>query len=146
MNDEIVRLRENNGAGVMECKRALTDAKGDFDAAVALIGERGLVKVEKRADREAGAGMIFSYVHNDRIGVLVDMRAETDFVVHSDPFKETIREIAMQVAAAAPENVEALLSQPYIKDESKTVQDLVNEVIAKVGENVKVRTFSRIEL
>ena len=146
MNDEIVRLREKTGAGVMDCKRALTDAKGDFDAAVALIGERGLVKVEKRADREAGAGMIFSYVHNDRIGVLVDMRAETDFVVHSDPFKETIREIAMQVAAAAPENVEALLSQPYIKDESKTVQDLVNEVIAKVGENVKVRTFSRIEL
>ncbi len=146
MNDEIVKLREKTGAGVMDCKRALTDAKGDFDAAVALIGERGLVKVEKRADREAGAGMIFSYVHNDRIGVLVDMRAETDFVVHSDPFKETIREIAMQVAAAAPENVEALLSQPYIKDESKTVQDLVNEVIAKVGENVKVRTFSRIEL
>ncbi len=130
----------------MDCKRALTDAKGDFDAAVALIGERGLAKVEKRADREAGAGMIFSYVHNDRIGVLVDMRAETDFVVHSDPFKETIREIAMQVAAAAPENIEALLAQPYIKDESKTVQDLVNEVIAKVGENVKVRTFSRIEL
>lgn len=130
----------------MDCKRALTDAKGDFDAAVALIGERGLSKVEKRADREAGAGMIFSYVHNDRIGVLVDMRAETDFVVHSDPFKEAIREIAMQIAAAAPENVEALLAQPYIKDESKTVKDIVNEVIAKVGENVKVRTFSRIEL
>lgn len=146
MNDEIVRLREKTGAGVMDCKRALTDAKGDFDAAVALIGERGLAKVEKRSDREAGAGMIFSYVHNDRIGVLVDMRAETDFVVHSDPFKEAIREIAMQIAAAAPENVEMLLAQPYIKDESKTVQDIVNEVIAKVGENVKVRTFSRIEL
>jgi elongation factor Ts len=146
MNDEIVRLREKTGAGVMDCKRALTDAKGDFDAAVALIGERGLAKVEKRADREAGAGMIFSYVHNDRIGVLVDMRAETDFVVHSDPFKETIREIAMQVAAAAPENVEALMDQPYIKDESKAVKDLINDVIAKVGENVKVRAFSRIEL
>ncbi|TSC60368.1 MAG: elongation factor T [Parcubacteria group bacterium LiPW_15] len=146
MDDSIVRLREKTGAGVMDCKRALTDAKGDFDAAVALIGERGLSKVEKRADREAGAGMIFSYVHNDRIGVLVDMRAETDFVVHSDPFKEAIREIAMQIAAAAPENVEALLAQPYIKDESKTVKDIVNEVIAKVGENVKVRTFSRIEL
>lgn len=130
----------------MECKRAFEEAGGDFDKAIAIIKERGLAKVEKRSDREAGAGMIFSYVHNDRIGVLVDMRAETDFVVHSDPFKETIREIAMQIAAMSPENMEELLAQPYIKDPNRTVQDLVNDVIAKVGENVKVRTFSRLAI
>lgn len=146
MTDDLIKLREKTGAGVMDCKRALADSNGDFDAAAALIMERGLAKVEKRADREAGAGMIFSYVHNERIGVLVDMRAETDFVVHSDPFREAIREIAMQVAAAAPENVEALLAQPFIKDEKRTVKDVINELIAKVGENVKVRAFSRIEL
>lgn len=134
------------GAGVMECKRALEEAKGDFDDAKKIIHERGLAKVEKRADREAGAGMIYSYVHNERIGVLVDVRAETDFVVHSDPFKELVREVAMQVAAMGAENVEELLKQPYIKDEKKTVHDIVNEVIAKVGENVKVRAFSRLEI
>ena len=130
----------------MDCKRALEEAGDDFEKAVTIIHEKGIAKVEKRAGREAGAGMIYSYVHNERIGVLVDMRAETDFVVHSDPFKETIREIAMQIAAMAPENVESLLVQPYIKDEKRTIKDLVNEVIAKVGENIQVKTFSRIEL
>jgi len=146
MKDDVVKLREVTGAGVMECKRALEEAKGDFDEAKKIIHERGLAKVEKRADREAGAGMIYSYVHNERIGVLVDVRAETDFVVHSDPFKDLVREIAMQVAAMAPENVEELLKQPYIKDEKRTVQDIVHDVIAKVGENIKVRAFSRLEI
>lgn len=130
----------------MDCKKALEDAKGDIEEAKKIIHEKGLAKVEKRADREAGAGMIYSYVHNERIGVLVDVRAETDFVVHSDPFEDMVREVAMQVAAMGAENVEALLAQPYIKDEKKTVKDLVNEVIAKVGENIKVRAFSRLEL
>lgn len=146
MKDDVIKLRERTGAGVMDCKRAIEDAKGDFDAAVSLIMERGLSKVEKRADREAGAGVIFSFVHNDRIGVLLDMRAETDFVVHSDPFKDLVREVAMQIAAMNPENVEALLSEPYIKDDKRTIKDLINEVIAKVGENVKVKTFARIEV
>ena len=146
MKDEILRLRETTGAGVMDCKRAFDEAGQDYDKAVAIIHERGIAKVEKRADREAGAGMIFSYVHNERIGVLVDLRAETDFVVHSDPFKELIRELAMQIAAAAPESVEELLASPYIKDDKKTVQDVVHDVIAKVGENIKVKTFSRISL
>jgi elongation factor Ts len=146
MNDEILKLREITSAGVMDCKRALEEAKGDFELAKKIIHEKGLAKVEKRADREAGAGMIYSYVHNERIGVLVDARAETDFVVHSEPFKEMVREVAMQIAAMGPENLEQLLAQPYIKDDKKTIQDLVNEVIAKVGENVKIRTFSRVSL
>jgi elongation factor Ts len=130
----------------MECKKALEDARGDFDRAKELIHERGLTKVEKRADRVTGAGLIQTYVHNERIGVLLDLRAETDFVVRSQPFRELARELAMQIAAMAPETVEELLNQPYIRDESKTAGDLVKDVIARVGENVRVNKFYRIEL
>lgn len=130
----------------MDCQKALSDAGGDFDKAIQIIGERGLIKVEKRAGREAGAGLIYSYVHNERIGALLDLRAETDFVVRSDPFKKLAHELAMQIAAAAPRDVEELFKQPYIKDETRTVKDLVNEVIAKVGENIKINKFYRIEL
>ena len=130
----------------MECKRAFTDAKGDFEEAKKLIHERGLVKVEKRSGRETGAGLIESYVHNERIGVLVDVRAETDFVVRSEPFRALVHELAMQLAAMPAENVEAFLAQPYIRDETKTVHDLVKDVIARVGENVRVNGFSRLEI
>lgn len=139
-------LREITGAGVMDCRKALIEAQGDIDQAKAIIQEKGLSKVEKRAGREAGAGLVHSYVHGERIGVLLDIRAETDFVVRSEPFRALAHEVAMQIAAAAPENVDALLTQPFIKDESKTVKDLVNEVIAKVGENVVIKQFSRIEV
>lgn len=144
--DTIQKLREVTGAGVMECKRAFTDAKGDFDEAKRIIHERGLAKVEKRSGRETGAGLIESYVHNERIGVLVDLRAETDFVVRSEPFRTLAHELAMQIAAAPSANVDELLAQPYIRDESKTVGDLVKDVIARVGENVKVAGFSRLEI
>jgi elongation factor Ts len=144
--DTIQKLREATGAGVMECKKALTDAEGDFDRAVQIIHERGLVKVEKRADRETGAGLIESYVHNERIGVLLDLRAETDFVVRSEPFRALAHELVMQIAAMEPKDVAELLKQPYIKDETRTVKDIVNEVIAKVGENIRINAFSRLEI
>lgn len=140
----IQKLRDTSGAGVMECKRALDEAAGDFDKALAIIRERGLVRVEKRSDRETGAGMVLSYVHNERIGVLLEVRAETDFVVRSEPFRELAHELVMQIAATAPETTEELLEQPYIKDESRKVQDLVKDVIARVGENVQVAKFFRI--
>jgi elongation factor Ts len=149
MNDklgDIQRLRESTGAGVMECKKAMEDAKGDFDRAVSLIRERGLLKVEKRSGRETGAGLIESYVHNDRIGVLLDLRAETDFVVRSEPFRRLSHELAMQIAALAPRDIHELLKQPYIKDESRTVEDLIKEVIARVGENIQINNFSRLEI
>lgn len=142
----IQKLREVTGAGVIECSKALRDAGGDFDKAVQIIHERGLVKVEKRADRETGAGLIESYVHNERIGVLLDLRAETDFVVRSEPFRALAHELAMQIAAMAPKDVAGLLEQPYIKDESKTVADIIKEVIARVGENIRVIAFSRLEI
>jgi len=146
MKEKIQKLREKTGAGVIDCKHALTEAGGDMDRAVEIIQEKGLSKVEKRAGRETSAGMVHSYVHNGRIGVLLDVRAETDFVVRSEPFQELIHELAMQIAAMGPKDIKELLAEPYIKDESKTVQDLVNAVIAKVGENVQIGTFYRIEL
>lgn len=144
--DAVQKLREITGAGVMDCRKALIEANGDFEKAQKVIHEKGLSKVEKRAGRETGAGLVHSYVHNERIGVLVDLRAETDFVVRSEPFRHLAHELAMQIAAAAPADMSALLAQPYIKDESRTVQDLVNEVIAKVGENVTVNQFFRMEV
>jgi elongation factor Ts len=144
--ESVQQLREMTGAGVMDCRKALMEAKGNVDAAKKFLREKGVSKVEKRAGRETGAGLVHSYVHNDRIGVLLDVRAETDFVVRSEPFQKLAHEIAMQISAMAPKDVEELLAQPYIKDESKTVKDLVNEVIAKVGENVSVNQFYRIEV
>ncbi len=142
--NEVQKLRDVTGAGVMECKKALDDAKGNFDEALNLVRERGLVKVEKRSEREAGAGLIESYVHNGRIGVLLDIRAETDFVVRSADFRELAKELVMHIAASEVNNVEELLAEPYVRDESKTVESLVKEVAARVGENVRVNGFSRM--
>lgn len=145
-SNDVQKLREITGAGVMDCKRALDDAKGDFDAARKLIQERGFLKVEKRAGRETGAGLVYSYVHNGRIGVLVDVRAETDFVVRSEPFQKLIHELAMQIAAVPAKDVDELMTMPHIKDETRTIKDLVAEVISKVGENVRINQFYRIEI
>lgn len=143
--DAVQKLREMTSAGVMDCRKALIEANGDLDAAVKIIHEKGLAKIEKRADRETGAGLVQSYVHNERIGVLLRLSAETDFVVRSEPFKTLAHDLAMHIAAVGPKNVEELMAQPYIKDESRTVKDIVGEVIAKVGENVTIGEFSRIE-
>lgn len=143
--EAVQKLRDMTSAGVMDCRKALIEADGDMDAAVKIIREKGLAKMEKRADRETGAGLVETYVHNDRIGVMLRVSAETDFVVRSEPFKALAHDLAMHIAAAAPANVEELLAQPYIKDESRTVKDIVGDVVAKVGENITVNEFYRIE-
>jgi elongation factor Ts len=143
--EAVQKLREMTSAGVMDCRKALIETNGDIDAAVKIIHEKGLAKVEKRADRETGAGLVQSYVHNERIGVLLRLSAETDFVVRSEPFRTLAHDLAMHIAAAAPKDVDELLAQPYIKDESRTVKDMIGEVIAKVGENVAVGEFYRVE-
>jgi elongation factor Ts len=143
--EAVQKLREMTSAGVMDCRKALIEANGDIDAAVKIIREKGLAKVEKRADRATGAGLVQSYVHNERIGVLLRLSAETDFVVRSEPFRALAHDLAMHIAAAAPKDVEELLAQPYIKDESRTIKDVIGEVIAKVGENVAVGEFYRVE-
>ncbi len=146
MTEAIQKLRAATGAGVMECKRALTDAGGNFEQAVKLIGERGLVKAESRQSRAAGAGLLETYIHQNRVGVLLDVHAETDFVVRSEPFRELAHELAMQIAAMDPKDVAELLAQPYIKDAATTVEALVKGTMAKVGENIVVERFTRYEL
>lgn len=130
----------------MECHKALKDAGGDFDKAVQIINERGLIKAQKKSERTTGAGILVSYIHNERVGVLLEVRAETDFVARSADFKYLAHELAMQIAAMNPADPDALLTQPYIKDESITVGDFIKKSIAKFGENIKVAKFCRFEL
>jgi len=144
--ETIKKLRELTGAGVMDCKKALEDANGDFDEAIKLIHERGLIKAEKKSDRKTGAGLIKSYIHNERVGVLLELRCETDFVARSEVFKKLAHELAMQIAAMDPENIDSLLSQPYIKDASITVEELIKKEVASVGENIRIERFCRYEI
>ena len=146
MNNDIQRLREVTGAGVMDCKKALSEAKGNFDEAVKVIQKQGFSKMEKRAGRETGAGLVEAYVHNERIGVLLDIRAETDFVVRSEPFKTLAHDLVLHISAVAPQSVEELLSQPFVKNETQTIAEIVKDVVAKVGENIKINKFYRIEV
>lgn len=160
--DMVKELRESTGAGVMDCKRALEDADGDLAKATVLLREKGLAAAAKRADREAKQGVVQSYIHaGGRIGVLVEVNCETDFVANTDEFKGLARDIAMQIAAMSPTVVSigdrtpdmegsdeelVLLAQPFIRDASKTIGSMVTEAIAKTGENVRVRRFVRYEL
>jgi elongation factor Ts len=144
---DVQRLRSETGAGVMDCKRALDETGGDYDRAKVLIKERGLAKAQKKSDREAKEGVIESYVHSgNRIGALVELSSETDFVARNQGFKDLAREIAMQVAAMDPKDIDDLLAQAYIRDASKTVGELVTTLAASTGENVRVRRFKRFQL
>lgn len=145
--DEVKRLREETGAGVMDCKRALEETKGDFEKARALIKERGLEQAQKKSDREAKEGVVEAYVHaGGRIGAIVELSSETDFVARNPEFRGLAKELAMQVAAMDPKNVDELLEQAYIRDASKTIGELVTGIAATTGENVRVRRFKRFQL
>lgn len=146
MNLEVKKLRQETGAGVMECKKALNEANGDFESAKALIEKQGLAKADKKAGRETGAGLLETYIHNGRIGILLELRCETDFVSHSGVVKQLAHDLALQVAAMAPKSVEELLKQPYVQDETKTVEEYTKSIIAKVGENIKVARFTRYQV
>jgi len=145
--DDVKRLREETGAGVMDCKRALDEAKGDFQKAKVLIKERGLAKAKEKSDRDAREGVVEAYVHaGGRIGAMVELSSETDFVARNPNFRELAKEIAMQVAAMDPTDVDQLLGQAYIRDASKTIGELVTTIAASTGENVRVKRFKRFEL
>lgn len=146
MINDISKLRESTGAGVMECKKALDAADGDLDRAKSIIQEQGLLKAEKKANRATGAAILESYIHNNRIGVLLELRAETDFVVRSESFKVLAKDLAMHISAAAPESVDDLLKQPFVKDESVTIEQLIKGAIARIGENIQVARFVRYEV
>jgi len=144
--ENIQKLRDVTGAGVMDCKRALEAADGDLDRATDIVREKGIIIAEKKSGRKTGAGILESYVHNDRVGVLLELRCETDFVARTEPFRDLAHELAMQIAAMNPDDVDALLEQPYIKDESVSIQDLIKQTIAETGENIQVERFCRYEL
>lgn len=188
---EIKRLRELTGVGMTDAKKALEEANGDFDKALSEMRKKGLTKAEKRGEREARAGLIGSYLHDNRIGVLVEVNCETDFVARNENFATVVKDVSMHIAASAPvyvsaENVPAadreaakaefvekakaegkpenmvdqiaegmlkkyfaercLLDQPFIKNPEQTVGDYIKENIAKLGENIVIRRFSRMAL
>lgn len=144
--DDLKKLRWATGAGVADCRQALEDAGGDPAKAGKLIMERGLEKAAKKFGRETPQGLIESYVHAGRVGVLVELRCETDFVARTDDFKTLAHEIALQVASMNPKNVKELLASPYIRDAGITIEALVKQSVAKVGENITVAKFTRIAL
>ena len=162
--DAIKTLREETGAGIMDCKKALVDAGGDVNKAREALRLKGLATAAKKAERETRQGLVEAYVHGGgRIGVLVELNCETDFVARTDEFKGLVHALAMQVAAMNPRYISptdvppddaesvnpaevCLLAQPFIRDSSRTVQDVVTDVIAKVGENIRVRRFARYQL
>lgn len=189
--EEIKKLKELTGLGLSDAKKALLEADGDFDKALEALRKKGLTKAEKKGDREAREGLVEAYVHGGRIGVIVEVNCETDFVARTEDFKQFAHQIAMQIAAMSPvysseEDIPAeelervkseaeeriakegkpadiaakivdgqvkkyfaekvLLSQNYIMDDSKTVEQFRKEAIAKLGENIVIRQFSRIEL
>ena len=146
MMEKIQKLREITGAGVMECKKALEQSGGDIEKAKDIIFEMGLVRAEKKSERKTGAGLLETYIHNNRVGVLLELRCETDFVAKNEKFKELAHNISMHIAAMGPETVEELYSQNYIKEESITIEQLVKSLIGTIGENIKIEKFCRYEL
>ena len=186
--EQIKKLKELSGAGLTDAKKALVEAKGDFDKALEAMRKKGLTKAEKRGDRETREGLIEAYIHDGRLGAIVEVNCETSFVAKTDEFKDLAHKIAMQVASMNPlyvseadipekdmkakmKELEAnfkgpekmtdqilagqvkkafsdkvLLNQPYILDDTKTVDQFIKESIAKTGENITIRQFKRLEL
>lgn len=189
---DIVKLREKTGAGMMDCKNALKECDGDMDKAIDYLREKGIAKAAKKADRIAAEGVVESYIHmGGKIGVLVEVNCETDFVARSDAFKALVKDIAMQIAAQSPKCVRreeantadvekereilraevlnegkpeavvdrivegkinkyyseiCLLEQPFVKDPSKTITDVINEAVLTIGEKISIRRFVRYEM
>ena len=161
--EAIRELREKTGAGVMDCRRALEQSGGDLEAALKVLQQQGLERMANKSGRVASQGVIDSYLHaGGRIGAMVELNCETDFVARDEGFRALAHEIAMHIAAAAPEHVseedapaglsdddkkaKVLLHQAFIKNERQTIKDLITERAARFGENVRVRRFTRFEL
>lgn len=147
-NLEIIRkLRSLCGASITSCKKALENSGGDFDAAIQALRREGAEIVRRKSSRETHAGVVDSYVHGDRrLGAIIVVKTETDFVARNEEFQSLAHELSMQVAATSPKNVEELLGQPFIKNPQKTVEDHVKEAILKFGENIEIIQFTRLEL
>lgn len=145
--DVLKKLRAETSAGVSDCRQALEDAKGEYVKAKKLITERGLEKASKKEGKLTSQGVVSSYVHQTgRVGVLIELRCETDFVARTDEFTHLAHELTLQVASMNPKNVKELLASPYIRDTKVSIADLVKQTISTLGENITVARFIRMEL
>jgi elongation factor Ts len=158
----IKALREETGAGIMDCKRALEESNGDLEKAREILRKQGIASAAKKATRSTDEGVVDSYIHSgNRVGAIVELNCETDFVARTPDFRSLAHDIAMQVAAMSPRFVDVseipdgeahdpqevcLLQQPFIKDTSISVGDIVNEAVGKLGENVRVKRFTRFSI
>ena len=138
------QLREQTGAGIADCKEALSVSKGDLNKAKEWLKKKGLDKAASKAEREVKAGVVDVYSHGGKVGVLVELLCETDFVARTEDFKNLAHEVALQVASMNPSSVEALLNQEYIRDNTQTVDQLIKSVSGKLGENIQVGRFERV--
>lgn len=144
--ENIKKLREQTGAGIADCKEALSQSKGNFEKAKQWLKQRGLERGAKKAEREVKAGLIDVYSHGGKLGVLVELLCETDFVARTEDFKNLAHELSLQIASMNPSSVEELLAQEYIRDNTQTIDQLVKSVSGKLGENIQVGRFERIAL
>lgn len=145
--NQLKKLREETEISLAGCKKALEEAGGDIEKAKEILRKRGVIFAQKKAEKTTEEGIIESYIHsNGRIGVLIDLRCETDFVARSEEFRKLAHELCLQIAATCPQEKNSFLSEPWIRDESKTVKDLISEYIAKLGENIVVKRFVRYEI
>ncbi len=158
----VKEVRTQTSAGMLDCKKALERCGGDINAAIEALRQKGFVMAEKRASRAVGEGVISTYLHhNNRVGALVELNCETDFVARTEEFKRLAHDIAIQVVASSPTYLHSeempedcdvpaedvcLLAQPFVKDPSRTVADLITESVARTGENIRIGRFARIEL
>lgn len=143
---DVMALRERTGAGMMDCKKALTECNGDAEKAIDFLREKGLAAAAKKAGRIAAEGIVGSYMTDDRkVGVIVEVNCETDFVAKTDDFKAFVATIARQIAVKNPATVEELMEQTLVDDPAKTVNMLLNEAVAKIGEKISIRRFQRAE-
>lgn len=144
--DQIKKLREQTGAGIADCREALNESAGDMVKAHDLLKKRGLDRAEAKSGREVRAGVVETYSHGGKVGVVVEVLCETDFVAKTADFKALAHEIALQISAMNPENLTELLAQEYIRDGSMTVEGLIKSVVGKLGENIQIGKFARVEL
>lgn len=143
---QVMNLRKKTGAGMMECKKALTEANGDEEKAIIILQERGILKAAKKADRIAAEGLVDTYISEDgKVGAIVEINSETDFVAQNEEFKSFIKNVAKQIAINNPKDVDDLLNEDSMFEEGKKVQEVLTGKIAKIGEKLNIRRFERFE-
>lgn len=145
--NQIKQLREQTGASMIECKKALEESDGDKEKAIEILKKSQKILISKKSEEETKEGLIETYLHsNSKIGVLLEINCQTDFVAKNQEFRNLAHDLTMQIAATDPSDLKVLLGQPFIKDPTKTIGDLINEHIAKLGENIKISRFIRYQI